>query len=141
MAAFFYNSLTTHIHNQHIETLSDSPLLVTNKVLSNLVSSLKPSSLLSCLVPKSVDAVVSLTAEGMVMGLMHRSWTRILDQAPPHIEPRRAKDRTSSAFPRFDETGGHFLGHLVRSSQRRMEFVITGADHMAVAQSRVVALA
>ena len=79
VAAFFYNSLTTHIHNQHIETLSGfKPLLVTNKVLSNLVSSLKPSSLLSCLVPKSVDAVVSLTAEGMVMGLMHPVMDRVL---------------------------------------------------------------
>lgn len=79
VAAFLYNSLTTHIHNQHIETLSGfKPLLVTNKVLANFVTSLKPSSLLRCLVPEPVDAVVSLTAEGMVMGLMHPFMDRVL---------------------------------------------------------------
>lgn len=79
VAAFCYNSVTSHIRNQQLQALSDfKPLLVTNEVLANLVNSLRPSKLLLVPLPAAVDMAPSLIAEGMVMGLMHPVMDRLL---------------------------------------------------------------
>lgn len=111
VAAFVYNMVTNHIHNNHIQTnrAAFAPLFVTSFLINNFIYKLRPfQTLLGNLDYQNTDTVCALLLQGLIMSLAHP----VLDRVLPKVFSKRVLSLNPN--PDAQLTNATLLNDLIR---------------------------
>lgn len=111
VAAFIYNGLTKHIHNNHIpSTNSFDPLQFTNLLLRNFFDKLRLENKHNYYSVNLLNKLLAPTLQGLLMGLIHP----LLDSKLPTILSKRLL--SSNPDPYYASQYSNLFNDLIRAS-------------------------